>query len=438
MNMKHNDIDFRKHRGFTLLEVLLATVLMAALLLTLWSLIGTYASLFATGQARVEQSQIARSLLQQIGDDLAAAIQDTAVRPRLQGPQAGAASLGGLPAADPASQIGAGLPPAAGENSTAGSNADPAAVRRFGLFGSLHELRVDVLQTAPAEAAVAANKPNDDSAAMVSNQFEVDDKTACRAPELRTVYYKFTPPRTNADRESALPHNDDDSIDEETPVGLIREELDFENRNPTGFLALSEDADSQSNSDSLAGGVTSTEKQKEIDERLDDGSILLAPEVVGLEFRYFDGSIWTSQWDSITRESLPAAVEVRLQIASLDPRAARRRSAESSQVEKVEFVGGEGEEADKTGDELDADAEKQSRETAEAEEKPTDVQSYRLIVELPTAGLHKGVQKTASSSIPQPPQPLTAQPLNQTILPPPPDKSKQDENAPQKWMRNDQ
>ena len=61
-------------RGFTLLEILLATVLMATLLLAVWSLLNTYAALFEKGQTRTDHSQLVRSLSRQLTDDLAGLI----------------------------------------------------------------------------------------------------------------------------------------------------------------------------------------------------------------------------------------------------------------------------------------------------------------------------------------------------------------------------
>jgi len=43
---------------------------------------------------------------------------------------------------------------------------------------------------------------------------------------------------------------------------------------------------------------------------------LLAPEVVGVEFRYFDGTQWLLQWDTTQEESLPLAVQILLAISS--------------------------------------------------------------------------------------------------------------------------
>ena len=38
------------------------------------------------------------------------------------------------------------------------------------------------------------------------------------------------------------------------------------------------------------------------------------PEVIWLEFRYFDGSAWTSSWDSRSAGRLPVAVEMRFEL----------------------------------------------------------------------------------------------------------------------------
>jgi hypothetical protein len=45
-----------------------------------------------------------------------------------------------------------------------------------------------------------------------------------------------------------------------------------------------------------------------------DNAKLLADEVVGLEFRYFDGLDWLTDWDSDALGGLPKAVEILLTI----------------------------------------------------------------------------------------------------------------------------
>ena len=57
-----------RRAGFTLLELLVAVVLAAVLMTGLWNLFGTYERLFSRGQDQAEQTQLARTLLEQIKD----------------------------------------------------------------------------------------------------------------------------------------------------------------------------------------------------------------------------------------------------------------------------------------------------------------------------------------------------------------------------------
>ena len=41
-----------------------------------------------------------------------------------------------------------------------------------------------------------------------------------------------------------------------------------------------------------------------------DESSILAKEVISLQFRYYDGYAWSEEWDSVTKERLPRAIEV--------------------------------------------------------------------------------------------------------------------------------
>lgn len=67
--------------GFTLVEVLLTTVLAAVLLSVLWNLLSMHMKLFSTGQTKTEQSQLARTLLQQMSDDVHSIVQPPPVQP---------------------------------------------------------------------------------------------------------------------------------------------------------------------------------------------------------------------------------------------------------------------------------------------------------------------------------------------------------------------
>ena len=54
-------------------------------------------------------------------------------------------------------------------------------------------------------------------------------------------------------------------------------------------------------------------------EQLQKSDQLLAPEVVAIEFRYFDGYEWLFDWDSDSYQALPLAVEVLLTLKSSSP-----------------------------------------------------------------------------------------------------------------------
>jgi hypothetical protein len=56
---------------------------------------------------------------------------------------------------------------------------------------------------------------------------------------------------------------------------------------------------------------------------------MLAPQVTGLSFAYFDGTSWLDTWDSELDEGLPLAVEVTLVIAARPPRSMMARAGEA-------------------------------------------------------------------------------------------------------------
>jgi hypothetical protein len=105
--------------------------------------------------------------------------------------------------------------------------------------------------------------------------------------DLKTVAYYVrgpasAPPDTGFAPQGTLTASDS------TRAGLVRRELD---------RAVSQYANEQGRM-----------------EQLNQQGELIAPEVVGLEFRYFDGSQWMEFWDSQQIQSLPLAVEITVAI----------------------------------------------------------------------------------------------------------------------------
>jgi len=305
--------------GFTLLEVLLAAALAVVLLAGLWSLLSTYERLFSRGQAKVEQAQLVRILFDQFSQDLRSAIPDTATA---------------LPGAS-------------------------SSVRRFGLFGTERSLQVDVLQVAPSQLIAAT---------VAAEGLAWTPPRPLHVPELRTVQYWLEGPVDLGLREGAVRQ------------GLVRRELDWETpaaeispgSPPAGPAA--EDADTPiEQGPSLAVPADPTGVAPF---RADpgDSSVLRVPEVAGLEFRYYDGSGWSGQWNSLERKSLPVAVEIVLRLSGDDGRS--RRAADSLTEE-------------------DAMALLLDDQTAGELSGP----SYRFLVFLPSTGLAHAPKDAASEML---------------------------------------
>ena len=67
----------------------------------------------------------------------------------------------------------------------------------------------------------------------------------------------------------------------------------------------------------------------------DENSVLVAPEVVGVEFRFWDGEEWVTEWDSEEMSGFPRAIEVQLLI---DPDIEQtRRSGNPIEREEMEL-----------------------------------------------------------------------------------------------------
>ncbi len=256
--------------GFTLLEVLLTLVLSATLMTGLWSVYSIYLKLFETGQARTERTQLARALLQQIADDLQSAIEDSPGR----------------------------------DSTSAGEKA--GSVRRFGLLGTHDSLRIDVLQVIPLEESPELDED-------VSTRFR--EAPTRQVPELRTVFYTFRD--RNTQREAETESTSSDPLDNR--AGLTRRELDYETpadeREPSRTTLANDTVLGESGRE-IPTEESSDERFLPID--LEDDSMIWAPEVAKLRFRYFDGNGWSSRWNSIEQKSLPVAVEVTMQLDTLD------------------------------------------------------------------------------------------------------------------------
>jgi prepilin-type N-terminal cleavage/methylation domain-containing protein len=362
-------------KGFTLIELLVASLMATVLMAGLWALLRTYERLFTGGETKIQQAQLVRCVLDQFADDLQSAIADNAASP------------------------------------SGGS----AAVRRFGLFGSAQALQVDVLQILPAQALYGSLAPEGDRSAGARSP---------RVPELHTVQWRFAPPEeTGRGGKSGW-------------SGLVRRELDWEtpgagraggggSRRGAGLGLKGSLARPSGDPESLLRG--------QIDVEADDPAILWVPEVVDLNFRYFDGQAWSDEWNSLARKSLPLAVAVTIRV---------REGEENARAETVSgtLSGDNARRRENRGPERVPDTVSGAMQSAQAPSR-----AHRLLVCLPTTSLARRQEAEAPAAEAAPPVVVVrvpSLPARPAPTPTPPAAGSPPPSAnvvlPDQWMRTGQ
>jgi len=285
--------------GFTLMEVLLVTILSAVLMVGLWNLFGTYIRLFESGPARTERAQLLRALKQQLSDDLRGAIQIAEI------PDASSTVMTfGTDATSSDLTPGGETPQGAAAIST---SSESSPLPRFGIVGTSQSLAIVTLQ-------VPAVSPNDPSASDLPVDFA--EPTISLAPELRTVLYTFTETR----EQSPMDHG--------PPPGLLRRDLDWQTAlSDREFAAASE------------YGIADSPDVGNSEEIVIDDSMMWVPEIAELKIRYFGNGRWQNSWDSLQNKTLPSAVEIILELqdpddinAEEDEETAMESSSESEEL----------------------------------------------------------------------------------------------------------
>lgn len=258
-------------RGFTLLEVVLAIGLAGTVVALLATALDLYLMRVDANRSRVEAAQLARALLTQIADDVRAARYWSPSSRRGGGRGGGGFSGGGSgpSGGDSGSSDGSN---SSGSSGTSATDTESAA-QVLGIFGTATELRIDRGARWQWERTSR----------------EIDPTAEASADELpQTVVYFFNKGDTLlAERLAALGVLADPALP--GYAGLYRRQ--------SGTSAWTYK--------NTATGVSLSATAQEAAE-------LVAPEVLELEFAYFDGTQMVEEWDSAQRGRLPRGVEIRL------------------------------------------------------------------------------------------------------------------------------
>ena len=305
----------RPRAGFTLFEVILAIALAAVLLTLIGTAINLYLVQVDEGRTRVEEAQLARSILSMIADDIRATTvykpQDTTAIAQLMAQTAKydvdaidkSIAANGVGKVTAVSGLGGGSVSkvaaltSTGASSTASDGSDTDNTLLLGINGSLEELYVDATRLPKQEELFStltgytnAQSPNaNGSTPGASGGSQSPSGSAAIPPtDLKTVHY-FIRPGDAVEAGNASVTSLDPAAQAHIG-GLVRQELPRSMRN---FAEKN-------------GGSTV----------LDSNQVLLAPEVVHIEFHFFDGSQITDTWDMRELKTMPVAVEVRIWMRS--------------------------------------------------------------------------------------------------------------------------
>ena len=263
--------------GFSLLEILLAIALTAAVMVLVAGGIDFHLRRLTVERTKISEAQVARAILRRIADDLRAAV---VVR------NADFSSVDEL-ADDTAT---------GGETGEAGDDTgateadeiiDSAATSEPGVYGNQTSIQIDMSRIPRYEEYTLLEQYSDES--LIGGISDV-----------KTVSYYLV--------DNAL------NLTSTNSVGISNELA------ATGGLVRSVIPRAMSRYASEIGDYSLAEQAAE----------LLAPEVRSLEFSYFDGTEWTTEWDTELMGGIPMAVEISIIIQ--DPRTLVEGSVNEQQL----------------------------------------------------------------------------------------------------------
>jgi type II secretory pathway component PulJ len=303
----------RSTRAFTLLELMLALALSTLVLLAITMAVDLHLRLFDSRRSYLEESQLARAVLRIMADDIRSAVvhheQDmstieTLLSAASGGSQKAPAPSGGQTPSDqngtpqtptggsgeaspdpPASENGASLE--SGETTEPSPNTQELASTLNlpslpGIYGNQYELQIDILRLPREETMVAyqASQLNRSPTTLVDIPSDMKTVTYyVQAEDLTRVSAN-----SNVTTSGGLVGTTD--LTGQSQRGLVRRELD---------RSMTEWAVKNAN---LQG--------------LEQTGEVLAPEVLTVEFSYFDGMEWRTEWDSESEGCLPVAIQILL------------------------------------------------------------------------------------------------------------------------------
>ena len=307
--------------GFTLLELLIASLLLVTLMSGVWGLTNLYTGLLSSGREQVAEQRLARSLGVLLTEDLQSVVVPTTQAIRRPARQHGFPSnttestqprfdvlretrmptaVGGrMQSNQSPNQLDTDNSGGIWNAADSGEDQYDQHLPVFFLRGTHQSLTLSVSQ---AVAEWDLTWPGQDP--ELNTRRDTDHSTFI-APPLKQIHYTFQAPYVR------IPN------DRRPPAGLLRRERPWVRTE--GQQSLGTPSTDQIDLANTHHTWPSPEREHVTLATVRDtsggpakqpASGFLVPEVVGCRFRYFDGAAWLNSWDTHRRQCLPLAVEV--------------------------------------------------------------------------------------------------------------------------------
>lgn len=324
--MRRRSRCFRGAAAFTLIEVIAALAISLILMAAVYGAFLLYSRIMVTAARPIDQGQISRAILSQIARDLKSVV----YRPKEETAQDSgeAATTDSTSSGTESGSTNSGTSGAAGaQSSTSGTTTTKGTVGAKGASGTTAttgttQQAATATTTEPTEEEATTGgttaptlTSGNSSLGLIGNANTLvmhvsrperglsysaasgATSLASRTSDLLSVSY-FLASRGGGGLSGTVGENvvrgQDQRESDGYPVGLARLEGDR--------LAI-EHADIESDDQAMAAAAQ-----------------LIAAEVVVLEFRYYDGSAWVTEWDTAAQGRLPHAVEVKIGFRPPKPR----------------------------------------------------------------------------------------------------------------------
>lgn len=284
--LKINTLHQTRRSGFTLLELLLSLTLIVVATGLIGSLLQMYAGNFKTRTEDIRQMELAKDLLNMIAEDVRAVVSEQEYDGSVLEQQLGAS--GGGESSDAGAAPDSATSGLASDSSLGGLGEDASAADTStvstdfppGIYGAQNALTVEVSRI-----------PRQEEYLQQQNSLLEGDLQDVPS-DIKTVSY-YIQTSTMQGVSDDLSAFDSASGIAGVSGGLVRRALD------RGVTAFAEEA-----------GDTM---------RLSSTGVLVAPEVIALEFAYFDGELaqWVFEWDS-SQQGLPWLVQISIGIQNSD------------------------------------------------------------------------------------------------------------------------